>query len=142
MDFPAYHEWNPFVRGQTVVDSLHRPLPDQTPHVGSLLFLKVHIPPSFDDNELYQTSDELVTILNSDNHTAAWRYNTLPEALLSAERVQTLTEADGLVKYEASETFGGALASTLEATMKDGLQESFDAQAEALKNRAESMGAK
>ncbi|THH18939.1 hypothetical protein EW146_g2144 [Bondarzewia mesenterica] len=134
LDFPSYHEW----RSQTVVDSSHRPLDDQTPQVGSLLFLKVHIPPSFDDDVLYQTSDELVTILSSDNYTAAWRYHTLPDALLSAERIQTLTEIDGFVKYEAAETFGGVLAYTLEATLKDGLQASFEAQAQALKNRSES----
>ncbi|KAI0078385.1 hypothetical protein K474DRAFT_1660386 [Panus rudis PR-1116 ss-1] len=143
LDFPSYPEWNPFVRKQVITDKNWKPIPDQTPKVGSYLHMTVHIPPSLTDHGSIptQTTKEVITFIDHDNHRVAWRYISLPKWALSAERWQYLTEVDDegkkKVKYETQEVFSGPLAYVVKWWTGRDLKKAFDAFGEALKKRSE-----
>ncbi|KAA1470125.1 hypothetical protein DENSPDRAFT_835847 [Dentipellis sp. KUC8613] len=138
LDFPAYGEWNPFVRSQTIVDASKRPLADQTVAEGQWLYMgTVHIPPTMDDTVSSSSTMELITHVDHDAYRVAWVYKSLPRWLLNAERWQTLSEVNGKTRYETREVFGGPVAYILKFFMQQGLRDAFRAMAEALKARAE-----
>ncbi|KZP12881.1 hypothetical protein FIBSPDRAFT_897872 [Athelia psychrophila] len=148
IDFPAYHEWNPFVRALSIVskDSSQTPLRDEVPTAGAhLLMSRVHIPPTMDDASVRSPSSSLerITVLDHENYRCAWVYISLPTWLLKAERWQMLTvvnsgEGEGEVtKYESIEVFGGILAYVVKFFVRSGLVEGFQAMTDSLKQRAE-----
>lgn len=62
----------------------------------------------------------------------------LPETILDAERTQALSELEsGQTYYEAREVFRGPLGYVVDELFAVGLQQGFDQQAVALKDRAE-----
>ncbi|CAL1698177.1 unnamed protein product [Somion occarium] len=138
LDFPSYPEWNPFVRSQVVVDAANKPLDDQTPKLGSTLILTVNIPPGKDGESHPQKSHEIVTLVDHENHRVAWRYASLPNWLLNAERWQSISLSDdGKAKYDTVEVFGGPVAYLVKWITGKDLKKSFDAFADALKKRSE-----
>jgi len=142
LDFPSYHEWNPFVRGQTIVDDDCNPLPDQTPLTGQNLFISpIHIPPSMtvppSSSQIY-SSHEIITAVDVTNQRLAWRFDGPPRWVLDCERWQALSlTGDGRTRYETVEVFRGVGAYAVKWWMGKGLQEGFRAMAEGLKRRAE-----
>lgn len=139
-DFPAYPKWNPFVRSSIAVDAANVSLPTQRPIENTQLILRVQIPAlplpvdeNTPDNPLAtQFSYENVTHVQPELNRLAWV--AYPNPLITAERWQALTDLGrGKVRYESREVFSGPLAPVLEGTIKDSLQESFDAQGEGLK---------
>ena len=67
----------------------------------------------------------------------AWRYQ--PDLALDAERWQAISDlGGGKVLYESREVYSGALAYVVKASMGEGLQEGFEAQALGLKTYLES----
>ncbi|TFK44461.1 hypothetical protein BDQ12DRAFT_594353 [Crucibulum laeve] len=148
LDFPSYPEWNPFSRSQVVTNALWIPLEDQTPHENLRLIIQAQIPPlptpvdeNTSPNLLHaQISFENITTIDHALHRAAWRAIMLPEVLLDSERWQALsTLPDGKTFYESKEVFRGPVGYVVDILFAEGLQEGFDAQATALKNRAESL---
>jgi len=140
LDFPSYKEWNPFARGQTIVDKSGNPLPDQTPAEGKyLLIAPVHLPPTMDEPGWFQKQSafEIITTVDHENHRAAWANVALPKFLLSAERWQALSVVDGRTKYETTEVFGGVLAYLVKFFMYRKLVLGFNAQTVGLKEQAE-----
>ncbi|KAG6857014.1 hypothetical protein H0H87_010686 [Tephrocybe sp. NHM501043] len=140
LDFPSYKEWNPFVRGQTIVDKSGNPLPDQTPAAGQyLLIAPVHLPPTMGEPGWFQKQSafETITSVDHENFRVAWVYSALPKFLLSAERWQALSVVDGKTRYETIEVFGGVVAYLVKFFMYQKLVLGFNAQAEGLKKQAE-----
>jgi len=133
---------DPSSRGQTIVDKSKKPLPDQTPAEGQYLFIgPVHIPPTMGEPGWFQkqTAFEQITTVDHKNYRAAWVNIDMPHFLLNAERWQMLTvESDGKTKYETTEVFGGLLAYLIKLFMRENLVLGFDAQAQGLKDWAES----
>ncbi|KAF5321334.1 hypothetical protein D9619_001497 [Psilocybe cf. subviscida] len=148
LDFPSYPEWNPFVRKQTVTNALYVPLNDQTPQVNLRLIIEAQIPPlpspvtaTTPPNLLHeQHSFENITVVDRVRHRVAWKQIMIPDALLTAERWQGLSEVEGGgTYYESREAFYGPLAVVVGGLMGTGLQEGFSAQAAAFKVRVESL---
>lgn len=63
----------------------------------------------------------------------AWADALIPDDQLSAERWSAFSEVNGSTLYESREVYKGSLASTVQALYGKGLQEAFEAQAQALK---------
>ncbi|RDB24897.1 hypothetical protein Hypma_007964 [Hypsizygus marmoreus] len=148
LDFPAYSEWNPFVRSQVVADHFRVPTPDQVVEEDRRLIIKVQIPPlqnpvdaNSPSNPFHsQVSLENITHIDVGNRRMAWRAIFLPEQLLDSERWQALsTSEEGKTLYEAREIFRGPLSHVVDALFAKGLQDGFDAQAVALKTRTENQ---
>ncbi|KAF8633825.1 hypothetical protein AX15_001236 [Amanita polypyramis BW_CC] len=143
LDFGSYKEWNPFVRGQTIVDSHKNPLPDQTPAPGRyLLIAPVHLPPTMGDPGWFGTSSAFTRIkaIEHENHRAAWHFVALSGFLLRSERWQALSiDLNGKTKYETTEVFYGIVAWLVYFFVGTNLTLGFNAQAEALKHRAERL---
>ncbi|KAG5637081.1 hypothetical protein H0H81_005813 [Sphagnurus paluster] len=140
LDFPSYKEWNPFVRGQTIVDRGGNALSDQTPKAGQyLLIAPVHLPPTMGEPGWFQKQSafEMITTVDHENHRVAWINIALPSFLLSAHRWQALSVVDGKTKYETIEVFGGIFGYLVKFFMYDKLVLGFNAQAEGLKKQAE-----
>ncbi|KXN83163.1 hypothetical protein AN958_01764 [Leucoagaricus sp. SymC.cos] len=125
IDFQSYKMWNPLVRNQVVTDSRKNPLPDQTPRVGSHLYMyPVHLPPTMDDASIGVFSRGsafcILTALDHEDFKIAWRLSGLPTWILWSERWQWLTETEAdlddgkgkrwVTKYESVEVFGGLAA--------------------------------
>lgn len=89
------------------------------------------------------TEGAIVTHLDDANFRIAWR-NALPRCILNAERWQVLRDAgpegSQTTIYETWESFGGPLAYFLRFFMRAQLQNSFDTEAHALKDRVERVG--
>ncbi|KAI0649821.1 hypothetical protein C8Q79DRAFT_923301 [Trametes meyenii] len=133
LDFPSYGA----CRSQVITDEKQKPLADQTPVEGAYLLMQVHIPATLNPAALNTTAFEIVSHLEPDTHRAAWR-NLLPEWFIHAERWQAVSTIDGgQTLYESREVFAGSAASTLELFLGKALQDSFVAQAQALKTYAE-----
>lgn len=139
-DFTNYADWNPFVRYAVVLSPANLTLPEQRPIENARLFMRVQIPPlplpvnrSTPDNPLNtQVTYENITHVEPGLRRLAWDYQ--PPLLLQAERWQALSDlGDGRVLYESQEVYHGALATFLRDTMGEGLQESFEGQANGLK---------
>jgi hypothetical protein len=148
LDFPSYPEWNPFVRKQVVTNALYVPLSDQTPQENLRLIIEAQIPPlpspvtaTTPPNILNeQHSFENITVVDRVRRRVAWKQIMIPDALLTAERWQAVSEVEGGgTYYESREAFYGPLASVVDGLMGTALQEGFSAQAAALKVRVESM---
>ena len=130
-----------------VANALFVPLADQTPEENLRLIIEAQIPPlpepvdaSTPPNLLAtQFSFENITAVEPALHRVAWREIMLPAPLLSAERWQALSVFDGQTFYEAREVFGGPVGYVVDALFASGLQAGFDAQALALKGRAEGI---
>ncbi|KAG6879137.1 hypothetical protein C0992_004954 [Termitomyces sp. T32_za158] len=146
LDFPAYAEWNPFVRSQVVTDVLGIPTYEQIPQENLRLLIQAQIPPlplPVDANTPAnpintQISFENITHIDTTNRRLAWRAIMLPQPLLDAERWQALsTTEDGKTFYESVEIFRGPVSYVVDALFAQGLQEGFNAQATALKSRVE-----
>ncbi|KAF5350808.1 hypothetical protein D9758_010400 [Tetrapyrgos nigripes] len=148
-DFPAYREWNPFVRSALVTNSLLIPTSSQTPAENLRLILNTQIPPlslpvnaSSKDNLLNtRISIENITKFEPDSHRIAWELLS-PDFLLSAVRwsaVSKYTDENWTTWtfYESREVFDGVLSSITQSLQGKGVQEGFEAQAEALKRRVE-----
>ncbi|KAF2197003.1 hypothetical protein GQ43DRAFT_444613 [Delitschia confertaspora ATCC 74209] len=142
-DFPKYPEWNPFVRSAVMTNKLGIPLPadQQHPIENERLIFRVQIPAlplpvdaSTPDNILHtQFSLENVTHVQPELGRLAWKYLS-PEFLLDSERWTAVSELEnGKVLYESREVYNGVAAGLLQDLYGNGLQESFDAQAQALK---------
>jgi hypothetical protein len=122
-------------RSQVLVDSLKRPLADQTPDVGKNLELKVHLPPTSD---IATSSSEIITIFSPTNYTLAWKYTGAPEYLLYSERWQVLSRTpEGKTLYETREIFYGPLAYLVKTLMYNALIQGFETVANDLKSRVE-----
>ncbi|KAF2692010.1 hypothetical protein K458DRAFT_243751, partial [Lentithecium fluviatile CBS 122367] len=139
-NFPAYAEWNPFVRYAIMVSSANLTLPEQRPVENGRLFMRVQIPPlalpvdrdTPDDPRNIQFTYENVTHVQPELGRLAWEYQ--PDVLLQAERWQALSDlGNGTLLYESREVYLGALATFLQETMGEGLQEAFEGQANGLK---------
>jgi len=144
LDFPKYHEWNPFVRGKTMVTKTDKkPLDDQTPKEGEYLIMSpVHIPPTMNDSSVWlsTTSLGLITVVDNENYRCSWRNVSLPRWLLCAERWYAVsTVLGGGTKYESIEVFTGIAAIFLMIFMSNGLRKGFAAMGEALKKRCEEV---
>ncbi|KAF8971074.1 hypothetical protein BDZ97DRAFT_1901762 [Flammula alnicola] len=148
LDFPAYPEWNPFVRSQVVANAFWVPLTNQTPQENLRLVIQAQIlplptpvdantPPNLLNNQI---SFENITAIDEVNYRAAWKQIMLPDPLLSAERWQALSTVDGdKTYYESREVFGGPVGYVVDALYQQSLQEGFDGQAAAFKGRVESL---
>ena len=88
-----------------------------------------------------QISFENITTLDPSQHLMAWKQLMFPEAVLSTVRWSALSTVGGQTLYESRIDIGGALSGTLKALFGKGLQESFDAQGVALKERVETGSA-
>lgn len=139
-NFPAYADWNPFVRFAAVVSPTNITLPRQYPQIDAYLIMRTQIPPlplpvnkyTLDNPLAISPAYELITTVDEERRRLAWRY--VPEQALDAERWQALSDlGGGTVLYEAREVFSGPLAETLRALMEEGLQKSFEAQGEGLR---------
>lgn len=139
-DFANYPKWNPFVRSSIVVDAANVSLPVQRPVENAQLLLRVQIPAlplpvneNTPDNPLNtQLSYKNITHVQRDLGRLAWEL--YPNPLMVAERWQALSVNEyGQVLYESREVFSGTLAPVTRALYEKKLQESFQAQAEALK---------
>lgn len=127
-----------FRRSITIVDKSKKALADQTLAVDKHILMKVHIPPSMDDEHKKQAAFEKVTTVDHDGHRLSWVNIDYPAWVLRAERWQTLVSLpDGRTKYETWEVFGGILAYVVKWYVGKGLQESFAAFATGLKERCE-----
>lgn len=144
LDFPSYPDWNPFVRSQVLASDLFIPLDDQSnPVAGQKLIINVQTPPldppvdadTPSDPLHAQMSYENITVLEgAPTYRCAWKQIMIVDALLNATRWQALsTLEDGRTYYEAREVYSGSLATTLESTLGEGLQQGFDVQASELK---------
>ncbi|KAK1227864.1 hypothetical protein PQX77_009107 [Marasmius sp. AFHP31] len=156
LDFPSYPDWNPFVltkmnRSQVVVDDLDIPLEDQTPREGRSILIKSVIPPlegpvdasTPSDPERTQITRETITHVNTpERFQTAWKNQSPPE-VLDAERWSAVSEvvldSRTWALYESREVFRGEMAPIVEESVGEGLQKAFEAQATALKARAESQ---
>ncbi|TRM69403.1 hypothetical protein BD626DRAFT_473953 [Schizophyllum amplum] len=144
-DFGKYEDWNPFVRGQTLVDASGKPLEDQTPREGRHLYISpVHLPPSIEATKSTRVSSafEIITVVDRENYRLAWQNVALPEFLrpylMFADRWQMLSEVEGgKTKYEAIEVFNGLAAYFIKWIVGAHLQQGFEATGVALKARAE-----
>ena len=143
----------------TLVSPTKSPLPSQIPAVDKHLIIESYIPaleldpttskpiPPPKSTQLIplkpsqrQTPLEIITHLDNESHRVAWRNIDFPSWLLRAERWQALSVTDsGSTRYETEEVFAGVLAYVLKATMGDALNRSFEAMADALKRRAETV---
>ncbi|KAI0830250.1 hypothetical protein BC628DRAFT_1408386 [Trametes gibbosa] len=133
LDFPKYPEW----RSQVVTDNDKNPLDDQTPKEGDFLLMKVHIPPSLDDTVSTTSAFEKITHVQPDLHRVAWN-STLPSWFVKAERWQAVSASeDGKTLYESREIFAGPGAYAIKLFIAKDLENSFVAQAEALKTYVE-----
>jgi hypothetical protein len=114
------------------------------------IILSVQIPPlplpvnaSTPPNLLHtQGTLENVSHLDTTLMRVAWVQIMFPSAVLNSERwsgVSVIKDGPekGLSLYETYEVFNGALASTVQALYGSDLQDSFEAQATALKARVE-----
>jgi len=142
LDLPKYHEWNPFVRCQTVVSKIdHQALEDQTLRPSEYVLMSpVHIPPTMDDSSVWVSTSSLalVTVVDHENYRYSWKYVSLPRWLLSVERwVGVSTVLGGGTKYESMEVFKGIAAIFLRIFIGKGLKKGFVAMGEALKTRCE-----
>ncbi|KAH9920863.1 uncharacterized protein BXZ73DRAFT_52039 [Epithele typhae] len=130
-DFPKYGEC------QQITDAARRPLADQTPAAGQHLLMHVHILPTLDDARAKRTATfERILACDPAARRLAWAV-LLPAWFLRAERWQALSALGGGTRYESREVFAGPGAYLIRMMMRRGLQESFDAMADALKARAE-----
>ncbi|EKM52674.1 uncharacterized protein PHACADRAFT_164606 [Phanerochaete carnosa HHB-10118-sp] len=135
LDFPAYSE----CRTQTVVDANERPVPDQAASEGSLLTLKVHLPPSMEPQMFPGSTRLRVSLVDHAAHRVAWT-NRMPAWLMTTERWQWLTVlGDGKTKYETIEVFNGPIAYLVRWFVSGKLKLGFQAMADGLKARAESL---
>ncbi|CAI6335915.1 unnamed protein product [Periconia digitata] len=140
-DFANYPTWNPFVRAAIVISPLNLTLPEQRPVEGERLFLRLQIPPlplpvdqNTPDNPLNtQVAYENITHVQPELGRVAWKYYS-PDGVLDAVRWSAITDVgNGRVVYESREVYLGLLAPTLQVTMGESLQKSFDAQGKGLK---------
>ncbi|KAF8654739.1 hypothetical protein AX16_003394 [Volvariella volvacea WC 439] len=142
LNFSAYKDWNPFVRGQIVVDASSQPLADQTPVAGKyILMAPVHLPPTMGEPGIFQKQSAFVviTLVDHEQCRCAWETRGLPSFLLHTNRWQILTQqSDRTTKYETIEVFGGLLAYVIKFLMRDKLRAGFEAMAEGLKRISES----
>ncbi|KZV65030.1 hypothetical protein PENSPDRAFT_690226 [Peniophora sp. CONT] len=142
LDFPAYKEWNSFVRVQTKLDKSKKPFADQTTPIelGTFLRLGSHIPPTMDESISLTRSDEVITELDPTNFRVAWKFLPPVPGILNAERWQQLEETeDGKTKFETKETFYGPVAYVVRWMLRDKLQNAFEVYADDLKKRSESL---
>lgn len=142
LDFASYKDWNPFVRGQTIVDWRRKPLADQTPAEGRYLKIgPVHLPPTMNEPTGWFKkffAFERITVVDSENYRLAWANVEMPRFLLAAERWQILTiEGNNQVKYESVEVFGGLLAHLVKFLLYEKLELGFKAHAKGLKDWVE-----
>ncbi|KAF9528487.1 hypothetical protein CPB83DRAFT_312273 [Crepidotus variabilis] len=146
LDFPKYPQWNPFVRSQTVTNTLWIPTEDQVAYENFRLIIQAQIPPltppvneNTPPNPFHaQTAFENITKIDAVNHQAFWRSIMLPQEILDSERMQVLSVVGvGKTYYEAREVFKGPASYVVDALFAEGLQKGFSAQAVALKARAE-----
>jgi len=107
------------------------------------LIIQVQIPPldlpvsaSTPNDPLHaQTSYENITYFNPSEYRVAWKQIMIPDAELESTRWTALSEFEGKVYYETYEGYFGPLAYVVQELYGDGLQEGFEAQAEALQLR-------
>ncbi|KAF8966894.1 hypothetical protein BDZ97DRAFT_1657011 [Flammula alnicola] len=141
MDFPAYGEWNAFVRSMTLTTPSKEPLPDQTPAEGKHLYMKVNMPPTMEEPGWFGANSAftIISAMDPENYRVAWKFAGLPSFLLHTERWQALSvdEATGKTKYETIEVFGGIMAYIVKFFSREKLVAGFQAVADALKSRAE-----
>ncbi|KAJ7585343.1 hypothetical protein C8J56DRAFT_788286 [Mycena floridula] len=143
LDFPSYPDWNPFVRSQIVTDADFNPLADQTPRENLRIIIQSQIPPlkppvsaTTPANPLNaHTTMENITHVDNAEFAVAWALLDTPE--INAERWSVLSDFEGQTFYESREVYSGLGAAAVELLFKKGLNEGFEAQAEALKERAE-----
>lgn len=129
---------------QIVASDLLVPLPDQTPHENLRLFITAQLPPldppvnsSTPGNPLnYQMTLENITHIDHGNYRAAWAI-LAPALLLSAERWSALSVFNNQTYYESREVYDGAAAGAVQLLYENALSLGFQAQADALKVRAE-----
>ncbi|KAJ4474480.1 hypothetical protein J3R30DRAFT_3295417 [Lentinula aciculospora] len=149
LGFPNYPDWNPFVRSQVVTDSLYIPTQDQKAAENLRLIITSQIPPltppvtasSLGDPLNEHITRENITHLQPGIYRVAWQDLSL-DALIQAERWSALSVfvdqgGDSLTFYESREEYNGVLAGTVQDLEGAGLLEGFQAQASALKARAE-----
>ncbi|KAJ3772782.1 hypothetical protein FB446DRAFT_642900 [Lentinula raphanica] len=151
LDFPSYPDWNPFVRSQIVTDDFYIPTQNQTAAENLRLIITSQIPPltppvtasSFGNPLDVHITRENITHFQPEIYRVAWQDLSL-DALIQAERWSALsvfTDQSGSVMtfYESREQYNGVLAETVQALEGTGLVEGFQAQATALKTRAEAQ---
>ncbi|EIW76660.1 hypothetical protein CONPUDRAFT_168481 [Coniophora puteana RWD-64-598 SS2] len=139
MDWDAYHEWNPFVRGQRITDKSKNPLA-RAPQQGDYLYIHpVHIPPTFEKKRFPSSTFINITAYDPSMYRVAWGGDQVASWLLHTERWQALSELDGgqRTRYESIEAFSGVLAYIIKVILKGGLDQGAQAMADGLKNRSE-----
>ena len=119
-DFPAYPEWNPFIRSIRGV-----------PHAGRKI--EVHIRPPGRRGMTFNPT----VLLSSKNRELRWLGHLLIPGLFDGEHRFVLEpEADGHTRFVQSERFSGLLAPLLTG-MLSGTEHGFEEMNQALKRRAE-----
>ncbi|KAJ3878122.1 hypothetical protein F5051DRAFT_452541 [Lentinula edodes] len=149
LDFSKYPEWNPFVRSQIVTDTFYIPTQDQQVAENLRLIITSQIPPltppvtaSSQGNILNEhITRENITHFEPDIYRVAWQDLSL-DLLIQAERWSALSvfvdqNGEAMTFYESREEYNGVLAETVQDLEGVGLLEGFQAQATALKARAE-----
>ena len=112
---------------------------DQMPAKGKYLLMQTHIPPTMDEGARLQSAFELITHFDDVTRRMCW-VSLLPRWFIRAERWQVLSAtADGKTLYESREVFGMFGAYIVWLFLGTNLMKSFNAMADALKERAEKM---
>ncbi|KAJ7146121.1 hypothetical protein C8R44DRAFT_756637 [Mycena epipterygia] len=140
LDFGSYKEWNPFVRGQTLILDNGTALADQTPATGRTMTISpVHLPPTMGTPGFLGSLSTTVriTTMDHENYRAGWITSKLPSWALQGERWQMLTVEGGKTKYESIEVFSGIVAYLFKFFMEKNVVLGVRAMAEGLKSRAE-----
>ncbi|KAJ7146088.1 hypothetical protein C8R44DRAFT_7250 [Mycena epipterygia] len=141
LEFGSYKEWNPFVRGQTLISENGTALADQTPATGQMMSISpVHLPPTMGTPGFLGSLSITVqiTTLDHENYRAGWiSSNGLPSWALQGERWQMLTVKGGKTKYESIEVFSGIIAYLFKFFTRKNMILGVRAMAEGLKSRAE-----
>ncbi|KAJ7607433.1 hypothetical protein FB45DRAFT_948315 [Roridomyces roridus] len=148
MDFGRYHEWNAFVRGQTLITPTGTPLPSQTPTAGLRMRVSpVHLPPTMGEPGWGQSHSTVVriTTVDEEGYRASWvtEGSDMFRWMLDCERWQVLTteEVEGRTrtKYESVEVFRGPVAYVVWMFTGGNLRKGVSAMAEGLKRHAEGL---
>ena len=137
---------------QVVTSEFLVPTSSQPPVEGHRLIIWSQIPPlappvnanSFANPLNTRITIENITHVQPDLGRVAWKLFGSPDAILSAERwsaVSAFQDEDGIewAFYESREVFSGGLAALVGTLQGEGLQQGFDAQAQAMKMRAEGL---
>ncbi|KAH7105305.1 hypothetical protein BKA62DRAFT_613522 [Auriculariales sp. MPI-PUGE-AT-0066] len=141
-DLEKYPEWNPFVRSLAFTEPSGRVL-SREPAPGDRLVIRSNIPPNLSGNGQRQTTCTFFAF-DKTNYKASWGQIDIPQFLLHTSRWSVLSETELVdggkqTMYETQEAFAGPLAWIIKWFVGANVQKGFQAMADALKHRVESL---